>query len=186
MVRRRWHNEDPKFGLGFDNLQIWSREFQRYLLYCFGHRKRDEGLGIGFNLWMIIKRFFENINVRLKKNVDIWWDLGVVGSLGLSIPRIERDFSHYSSYLNCYIVTMFRKIMKFRQRQGIKDWVVISRSSRWYSNQANLESEIKCENLIQTTLSQFLCLEVWLHLRMKRNYMCWDVGINSIILSPNQ
>jgi hypothetical protein len=92
---------------------------------------------------MIIKRFFENINVRLKKNVNIWWDLGVVGSLGLRILRIERDFNHYSSYLNCYIVTMFRKIMKFRQRRGIKDWVVFSRSSRWYSNWANLESEIK-------------------------------------------
>lgn len=102
-----------------------------------------KGWVYGLILWMIKKWKFQNINVRLKKNVKIWWDLGVVGSLGLRISRIERYFSHYSSYLNCYIVTMFRKIMKFRQMQGIKDWVVISRSSRWYSNQETLESEIK-------------------------------------------
>jgi hypothetical protein len=54
---------------------------------------------------------FGNCNPNEGGNVNISWDLKVLGSFGLKIPKVERDLGHQSSHLNYHIEGMFKKII---------------------------------------------------------------------------
>ncbi len=59
---------------------------------------------------------FGNCNSSERGNVNISWDLRVLGLFGLKIPKVERDLGHQSSHLNYHIEGMFKKIMNFYKK----------------------------------------------------------------------
>jgi hypothetical protein len=63
---------------------------------------------------------FGNCNDNEGGNVNISWDLRVLGSFGLKIPKVERDLGHQSSHLNYHIEGMFKKRMKLKKEEVYK------------------------------------------------------------------